>query len=335
MIASRPGLFNMRRRPCVETTLLLVLSLCLWPPRAGAQWVQAGVPGSFPVNVLAVFGRDVFAGTKGGGIFRSADNGVSWRPNNTGLPAKADVRCFAEAGGALFAGTYEHGVFRSTDNGATWEPRNAGLPAVADVWDLKAAGPKLFAATWRGLFVSSDGGASWMKSSAGLPETDIWSVAMCGTALYAGTGDGVFRSADGGADWKPANAGLPNTDAGSLTVFGKILFAIAVTGRTTTDLYVSTNEGVLWTSRNPRLSETASVASLAASRTRLFAGTSEGVFFSTDGGKTWMELGSGLLDTDIVALAVGDTDLFAATRDMGIWRLPLAGIAAPDRRPEH
>jgi photosystem II stability/assembly factor-like uncharacterized protein len=68
----------------------------------------------------------VFAGTLGGGTFRSADNGETWTPVNNGLTA-TDVRALAtNAAGDLFAGTFG-GVFRSTDDGDTWTAVNNGL----------------------------------------------------------------------------------------------------------------------------------------------------------------------------------------------------------------
>jgi hypothetical protein len=56
----------------------------------------------------------LFAGTEGGGLFRSIDNGGNWAPLNTGLPNQSLVRALAvSANGYVFAGTIGTGVFRS------------------------------------------------------------------------------------------------------------------------------------------------------------------------------------------------------------------------------
>jgi len=83
------------------------------------------------VRSFAVSGRNLFAGTYGGGVFLSTNNGTSWTTVNTGL-TNTSVRALAVspngAGGAnLFAGTYS-GAFLSTDNGTTWTAFNTGLP---------------------------------------------------------------------------------------------------------------------------------------------------------------------------------------------------------------
>ncbi len=60
-------------------------------------------------------GTTLYAGTRGGGVFRSADKGASWIAANSGLTDK-DVRALALApDGTLYAGTMIGGVFRSTD----------------------------------------------------------------------------------------------------------------------------------------------------------------------------------------------------------------------------
>jgi photosystem II stability/assembly factor-like uncharacterized protein len=70
-------------------------------------------------RALAFKGSYLFAGTGGGGVFRSTDHGANWTPVNNGL-GKQDVLSFAVKDDNLFAGTWENGVFLSTDNGANW-----------------------------------------------------------------------------------------------------------------------------------------------------------------------------------------------------------------------
>lgn len=71
-------------------------------------------------RALAFKGPDLFAGTWGGGVFRSMDRGTNWTPVNSGLTNK-EIQSFAVAGHNLFVGTSgEGGVFISADNGAHW-----------------------------------------------------------------------------------------------------------------------------------------------------------------------------------------------------------------------
>ena len=59
---------------------------------------------------------NIFAGTYGGGVFLSTDNGASWTAVNNGL-TNPDINTLAINGTNIFAGTNE-GVFLSTNNGA-------------------------------------------------------------------------------------------------------------------------------------------------------------------------------------------------------------------------
>jgi hypothetical protein len=63
------------------------------------------------VRAFAISGTNLFAGTDGGGVFLSTNNGTSWTQVNNGL-TNTDVHAFAVSGTNLFAGTNGGGVFR-------------------------------------------------------------------------------------------------------------------------------------------------------------------------------------------------------------------------------
>jgi hypothetical protein len=93
---------------------------------------------------LAVSGTNLFAGTWGGGVFLSTDNGTNWTEVNTGL-TNTNVRAFVVTSTNLFAGT-DGGVFLSTDNGTSWTAVNSGLTNLL-VYSLAISGTNLFAGT--------------------------------------------------------------------------------------------------------------------------------------------------------------------------------------------
>ncbi len=69
----------------------------------------------------------MWAGTDGG-LFRSADGGVSWAPVTNGLPAATITALkFDPASPKTFYAATTAGLFRSTDDGAMWTALNAGL----------------------------------------------------------------------------------------------------------------------------------------------------------------------------------------------------------------
>lgn len=125
----------------------------------------------------------LFAAGVSGGIWKSDDNGITWRPLAGDL-ANLAVNSFAidpRAPHVMFAGTGE-GYFRE-------EIRGTGLP-------LRGGG----------IFMTEDGGASWRR----VPNTDTadfhWVNDLeLGTSdsriIYAATRTGVWRSTDRGESW--------------------------------------------------------------------------------------------------------------------------------------
>ena len=98
------------------------------------------------VRTLAVSGTNIFAGTDGGGVFLSTDNGTSWTAVNTGLTNRI-VQSLAVSGTNLFAGTWGGGVFLSTDNGTNWTQTRL---ATTEVRSLAVSGTNLFAGNYGG-----------------------------------------------------------------------------------------------------------------------------------------------------------------------------------------
>ncbi|MBM4162119.1 MAG: hypothetical protein FJ217_13610 [Ignavibacteria bacterium] len=121
-------------------------------------WQQTNGPYGGDVLSLAVSASgNVFAGTRGGGVFLSTDNGTSWTQVNTGL-TNTSVWALAVGGTNLFAGTLGGGVFLSTDNGTSWSAANTGLTNTT-VMAFAVSGLNLFAGTlgrgvWRSVLLT-------------------------------------------------------------------------------------------------------------------------------------------------------------------------------------
>ncbi len=132
---------------------------------------------------LAVKGSNIYAGTRGDGVFVSTDNGVSWIQSLKG----EYVLSLAVCGSNLFAGI-SGGFYCSTDNGASWA--NSGL-LNKGVNSLSAFGTILFAGTYNGLFLSTDNGSNWTTS---LPDLYVNAFMVNGMNLYTGIwGGGVWK----------------------------------------------------------------------------------------------------------------------------------------------
>ncbi|MCX6145245.1 MAG: T9SS type A sorting domain-containing protein [Ignavibacteriales bacterium] len=279
----------------IQRAVFLMIVVMPWS-RLCAQWTQTNGPFGAPVRALVVSGTNLFAGTDGSGVYSSSDNGAHWRAANAGLTVD-DIRSFAvgpmtgdTTRSNLFAGTYSGGIFLSTNNGDTWKDVHSNLSSNSVT----------------ALAISADGGG--------------------GVSLYAGTdGDGVYRSTNNGTNWVAVNTGIPlplainalivtQNPSGGVNIF-------AGTNGADGGVYLSTNRGASWATSNQGIAGDY-VNSLVANGTNLFAGTNEdGVYRSSDNGKTWVAAQAGLpANTTVNAFCVNGTVLFAATFGDGVYR---------------
>jgi hypothetical protein len=136
----------------------------------GNNWLplNSGVQaGTIPRNVYGLIanGNAVFAGeintgaVSGRGVFRTTDNGASWRLINVGLPLPINVYSFVEYGGAIYIGT-SRGIYRTFNNGDSWLAVNDGFS----------------------------------PTPSAIPSVFVFSLAVCGTGLFAGTSGGPEAS---------------------------------------------------------------------------------------------------------------------------------------------
>ncbi len=200
----------------------------------GTTWVPTGPDGG-DVRAFAVDRQaagTVYVGIENGGLFRSADGGVTWAPVGAAALGQSGIRAVAVApsnGAVVYVATERAGVFRSADRGASWGPASAGLPssgASAPVVNALAVDPADPLRVWAGLggstftgqprlYRSIDGGASWaVTGPAELADISINALITAGPgsppALLAATSRmGVWSSTDGGLTWeKEGDAGL-------------------------------------------------------------------------------------------------------------------------------
>ncbi len=142
-------------------------------------------------RALAIAGSDARAheyyfGAAGGGLWRTADGGTSWRPVTDGQIASASVGAVAVAPShpdVVYIGTGESqlrsnlrqgdGIYRSTDGGRTWTHRGLATtraiarvrvhPTDPDLVYVAAFGDPYTPTADRGVYRSRDGGASWQQ----------------------------------------------------------------------------------------------------------------------------------------------------------------------------
>ena len=108
----------------------------------------------------------IYAGTFDGGVFCSADGGMTWRPISRALPNDS-IRGILFNSRGLFVAT-GHGIFKTTDKGRQWVPLNKGLTSMAIQVLIESGAGVLYAGTSDGAFRSDDDGRTWTPINQGL-----------------------------------------------------------------------------------------------------------------------------------------------------------------------
>jgi ligand-binding sensor domain-containing protein len=108
----------------------------------------------------------IYAGTFDGGVFCSADGGVTWRPISRALPNDS-IRGILFNSRGLFVAT-GHGIFKTTDKGRQWVPLNKGLTSMAIQVLIESGAGVFYAGTSDGAFRSDDDGRTWNPINQGL-----------------------------------------------------------------------------------------------------------------------------------------------------------------------
>lgn len=282
------------------------------------------------IKALDTSGRYLFAGTEGGGIFRSTDNGEQWSAIDTTI-LNLHAMVFAFKGTDLYAGTFQNGILHSTDRGTTWNPLQS---EPFDDWVAALALPDsiIFAGANYGsgpgiisgrLWRSANNGQSWMQRNSGFDHGSVNMMKTVGSSIFLGTSTGLSFSTDYGESWHKTSFGVVNMpDVTAMTISEATLFVGCGSG-----VFRSTDSGKVWVAGNPGSLSGFGVSSLVSAYGVLFAGTwSGGVFLSSDKGDNWMSINNGLTDPYIQTLMVSAGELIAGTITGGVFRRPFRNL---------
>jgi photosystem II stability/assembly factor-like uncharacterized protein len=311
-----------------------------------------------PNVIYAGTGEGNFSGDSyyGRGVLKSTDGGQTWKLLGNSVfdrlaiskiaidPTNPDTvfvstedRAVNGVAGFPLDSNPANGIFKTTDGGKTW---SASLPATAfipldpippDLADAQftdvAINPGFPTEVWaavggpegeefNGLYFSPDSGGTWFK-----------------TTFPTGTANGVIRLAFTPADPFTIYASIENAATGGLGT-----------------IQVSHTDGATWaaTAAQPHnyldgqgfydtaiaVSPTNPNVVFAAGDVNLFgANPSNGVVETTDGGKTWSDIGLGLdgssPHTDHHGLTFDADGTLLDVNDGGVWQLTNPSISAP------
>jgi photosystem II stability/assembly factor-like uncharacterized protein len=207
-------------------------------PSAGGRVCRScGVPGD-PLTY--------YAASAGGGIWKSIDAGLTWKPifedqvdssvGAVAVSASDPNIVYAGGGEANIRGNVQvgHGIYKSTDGGKTWKhlwkqegqigqiivhPKNPDIAFAAVLGHAFGPNPE------RGIYRTRDGGKTWQQVLKKNPDTgaidvcfdpnnahivfaSLWQTRRRPWDLTSGgPGSGLYVSRDGGDEWKQLKPG--------------------------------------------------------------------------------------------------------------------------------
>ncbi|MCL5028832.1 MAG: hypothetical protein M1480_07405 [Bacteroidetes bacterium] len=247
--------------------------------------IGPAVAGGRVSSVVGIPGKPniYYVGAAGGGIFKTTDEGSSWKAIFEKYPSSIGAIALAPSNPNLvWVGTGEanirndvldgHGVYYSPDGGTTWnfmglkdvgqiskiiiDPENPQIVFVAAIGHAWAPNED------RGLFKTSDGGKTWKKvlfvnDSTGVSdvvfEPGNTQVLLAGTwqvvrhpwgLIDGGKGSGIYQSKDGGETWQKLEKGLPKG------LIGRVSLATSLSNPNHVYALIESNHGTLWDSHD-------------------------------------------------------------------------------------
>ena len=301
-----------------KSLLLLILLFAGFSMQSLAQWVPT--PGPYPQDVKQVYQKGVYlcALTDSSSVSRvafSSNYGYTWKNFYNTINYK--FKSIGMKGGVIMA-CNDTGVFRSNNKGATWIPSDTFLTSLQTeaINSLQMLGNTAYLLTTKGVYKSINISGTMWDTVSTTWTSDVLSIAVNGLAIYVGTrNDGIYRSLDGGLTWSNYYAGQL-LDVNAVSVFQGKVFA-----GTSAGLYYSVNDGVMWTLSNINND----ISSFCIKGIDIFASCSDGngvLMYTSDTNFTWKTVNTGLANTVVNSLTVGDTFLYAATADR-VWKRPL------------
>lgn len=300
------------RRIRVVTTVLLTLFLSALAAQS-QQWQSIGPEGG-TVRSLAFDPHNpdrIFLGTSAGRIYLSTDNGSTWsRFAHLGSSSEMVLdhividpvnskNIYVSAWNAQLPDS-DGEIFRSHDGGRTWDlmadMHGKSVRALA----LAPSNPNvMIAGALDGIYRSRDGGDNWERIS---PEhhaeiKNVESVAidpLNPQVIYAGTWHLPWKTEDGGKSWHSIKKGV---------IDDSDVFSIAIDSLNPASVYISACSGIYRSDSAGELFRKIQGIPYAARRTRIlrmdpaghkivYAGTTEGLWKTTDGGATWKRMTS-------------------------------------------
>lgn len=258
----------------------------------GEHWIPSNKGLNWPTDRLAAaltidYKREIIylgVGGRGkGGIFKSTNNGNSWRllTRKVKFDGTAEKGVYQSRGKGLivmgpseskviYAGSYKDGIFKSTDGGNTWVNKGLENKRISSIL-ISPVNPQIIYVSsvlvreekenfQGGIYRSHDGGKNWERIGNGI--INVHQLVMDHTdhnIIYASCGAaGIFKTSDGGITWIDKNKGLEELIPAKFKMSNIKYISLAIdpknseiiyagSGERRGQIYKSVNGGDQWT----------------------------------------------------------------------------------------
>ncbi len=350
----------MKRSPYPFSALLLC-SLSTFHLLAQPSWEKVNGPNETMNTITATGAGELFMGSNNFGVFRSADAGASWVPENAGLPDVVIRTLQSSSTDEVFAGTGSNGIYRYTSgawteannglpsnnlltvgfakgnagemymiatnsdiykwNGTTWTSIKFNLPALVRTVVVRSDGT-VYAGCFNSGVYEFDGIGTWTSLGA-MPNSFITKMVISPSDMLfvACNSNNIYRIPAAGGFWTSINTGLPVSNATVMGIDANSNLFLGYQSGLYGSIYRSVNDGDLWTQVTGSL-ETSPFLGFAATADGDDYICGSGVYKSTTGGASWLDMNPGLDARKVIKsfTAAPNGTLFVGTQLAGVWR---------------
>ncbi|MGF1539082.1 MAG: YCF48-related protein [Pleurocapsa sp.] len=297
----------------------------------GDRWqrIEKGLDNQHKLFSLAVSSQSkktLFLSTLGDGIYKSQDEGASWNKVNQGLETLSiDLVAIApDSADVVFAAGTESGLYKTENGGTSWSTVTPGENKIKAI----AFNPNnIIVGDDRGnLYSSTDRGKNWqplttLENSGAIQAVAISPRYKTDRTVWVGTETaGIWQTVDGGVSFSPVNNGISDRSIMSLAISPNYETDLTILASTWHEgVFRSTDGGKSWNKqsrglkkhaqadttlyKSPHFSDLSISATYSQDKTVLLAGF-DGVFKSTNGGRSWRDVNVGKGATSIRNIAI-------------------------------
>jgi photosystem II stability/assembly factor-like uncharacterized protein len=276
----------------------------------GTTWTACGTipaqttqPCVISIAIDPITPTTLYVSTNGHGVFRSVNNGGSWKDINSDLTRNQicwQIAVDPKTPTTVYTVTQSY-ICRSMDSGATWTTLGKGstLEGVSYFAIDPLTPTTLYAIGYvnsfsrRVILRSVNGGSTWKALSMHIDNAarvELVIGSKTSSTLYVRTDNSVLLSTDRGDTWKAIGAGLANKTVNSIAIDPKI--PTTLYAGTKSGLFRFTNSGTTWTKVSFPVAFTGGkvVGEMIVdpkTPATMYQNCVNGVLYSHDSGMTW------------------------------------------------